>query len=147
MMACNQQLVRRHHPQACPTLAAAPPTPDSKFPLRCSTMAPRPDPPRFAAILVSLDDDGVGHLTLNRPTKGNSISRDMWRELAPGLQWLVAQGARAVSGPAACCLLPAPLLSLPRAAPHLHPHYQRLHRRQPTRRHRCNPPGCGLPRA
>lgn len=52
--------------------------------------------PRFSAISVSLGPDAVGHLALARPSKGNAINREMWSELGPGLEHLVAAGARAV---------------------------------------------------
>lgn len=50
---------------------------------------------RFSAIACSVES-GVGQLVLARPNKGNSISREMWSELGPGLEWLVDQGARVV---------------------------------------------------
>ncbi|KAL4451252.1 hypothetical protein ABPG77_009324 [Micractinium sp. CCAP 211/92] len=52
--------------------------------------------PRFSAISVSLGPDAVGHLALARPAKGNAINREMWSELGPGLEHLVAAGARAI---------------------------------------------------
>ncbi|KAL4420848.1 hypothetical protein ABPG75_010504 [Micractinium tetrahymenae] len=52
--------------------------------------------PRCSAISVSLGPDAVGHLALARPAKGNAINREMWSELGPGLEHLVAWGARAI---------------------------------------------------
>ncbi len=50
---------------------------------------------QFSSIKCSVQE-GVGQLELARPAKSNSINRDMWTELGPGLQWLVDHGARAV---------------------------------------------------
>ena len=52
----------------------------------------------FTTITVSVED-AVGQLVLNRPAKGNAISKEMWEELPRGVQWLLEQGARVVRSP------------------------------------------------
>jgi enoyl-CoA hydratase/carnithine racemase len=53
---------------------------------------------RFTSVTVQVDSHNVGLLTLNRPSKSNSIDRTLWEELPAALEDLVANGARCVSG-------------------------------------------------
>lgn len=48
------------------------------------------------AILATLTELGIGHLTINRPEKRNALTDQMWRAIPRALNWLVAEKAARV---------------------------------------------------